>query len=172
VKIVPFYIYFVIHSICASPAKIKAAKSQICIIDRPNINKRGDTIMGRCGGEAMRDGMANGPHGKLHSASQKGRREAKMTRKKPCRSANCEFTQFERCICVVHGSAAGVVAWFPGVVSCNWSGSGLGFGAASELCCICAHSFSPEYVRFQNISNSDEADFSEAFSASSLSGCP
>lgn len=48
---------------------------------------------------------------------------------------------FERCICVVHSSAAGVVAWFPEVVGCNWSGSGLGFGAASELCCICAHSF-------------------------------
>ena len=42
-KIIPFYIYFVTHLICASPAKIKAAKSQICVIDRANINTRGDT---------------------------------------------------------------------------------------------------------------------------------
>jgi hypothetical protein len=30
--------------ICAGPAKIKAAKSQICIIDRANINTRGGTV--------------------------------------------------------------------------------------------------------------------------------
>jgi hypothetical protein len=37
----------VTHLICASPAKIKAAKSQICIIDRANINTRGDTVAAR-----------------------------------------------------------------------------------------------------------------------------
>jgi hypothetical protein len=73
--------------------------------------------------------MANGPHEKLHSASQINRAKVRIA----------NLRSFERCICVVHGSAAGVVAWFPEVVSCNWSGSGLGFGAASELCCICAH---------------------------------
>jgi hypothetical protein len=44
VKIVPFCICFVTHLICASPAKIKAAKSQICIIGRANINTRGGTV--------------------------------------------------------------------------------------------------------------------------------
>ena len=43
VKIVPLCICFVTHLICTSPAKIKAAKSQICIIDRANINTREDT---------------------------------------------------------------------------------------------------------------------------------
>jgi hypothetical protein len=34
----------VTHLICASLAKIKAAKSQICIIDRANINTRGGPV--------------------------------------------------------------------------------------------------------------------------------
>jgi hypothetical protein len=50
VKIVPICICFVAHLICVSPAKIKAAKSQICIIDRANSNTRGDTV-GRVGSE-------------------------------------------------------------------------------------------------------------------------
>jgi hypothetical protein len=41
VKIVPFCICFVTHLICASLAKIKVAKSQMCIIGRANINTRG-----------------------------------------------------------------------------------------------------------------------------------
>jgi hypothetical protein len=45
VNIDPIYICFVTHLICASLAKIKAAKSQICIIDRANINIRGNTIV-------------------------------------------------------------------------------------------------------------------------------
>ena len=47
VKIVPVCICFVAHLICASLAKIKAAKSQICIIDRANINTReGPVVQG------------------------------------------------------------------------------------------------------------------------------
>ena len=46
-KIVPICICFVTHLICASLAKIKAAKSQICIIDRANINTReGPVVQG------------------------------------------------------------------------------------------------------------------------------
>ena len=83
--------------------------------------------------------MANGPHEKLHSASQINRAKVRIA----------NLRSFERRKCIVHGSAAGVVAWFPGVVSCNWSGSGLGFGAASELCCICAHSFLANMAGFR-----------------------
>jgi len=39
VKILLFCIYFMTHLICASPAKIKAAKSHICIIDRAGHEK-------------------------------------------------------------------------------------------------------------------------------------
>jgi hypothetical protein len=47
VKIISICICFVTHSICSSLAKIKAAKSQICIIDRANINTREGPVVGR-----------------------------------------------------------------------------------------------------------------------------
>jgi hypothetical protein len=71
VKIVPFCMHFVTHLICASLARIKAAKSRNCIIDKANINIRGDTV-DRNGSQGEIINSSQSAHGPLKHTGESG----------------------------------------------------------------------------------------------------